>query len=332
MKSVINGQSGPASAPALTTLQVLANSVDARAAYSGAAGSQMSYSWSVLSSVCGIAELSNSTSAQPSLVLGSAMGSLVVRSLVPSTRSLVRSLARALPSHMSMGIRQLSVCATDGEESTYVTARVQVGASEPVIQTQTEGPYLDVPLGYVNYPVSVTAGGVPAPTYQWQYLTLENVTLPDTNDTTDNTTTVMVRRNVAHDDDSFESEFVVRWLDNRALTEVAVLSLCEGGCMRACLRAPRPYHHCLSPGVEQHRRGRLESLSTERDDGEQQSVDPVSGDQHGRLDLQQHVRGADRCGPVAQRLSIAQLAHKVRSDVSRTATALRNSLSCTHAL
>jgi hypothetical protein len=106
---------------------------------------------------------------------------------------------------------------------------VQVTASEPVITSQTEGPYLDIPLGYVNYPVSVEAGGVPEPTYQWQYLSLENATLPDTN-TTSNAT--VARRQHAYNGDEMAHQisyynaeddaplFTVRWIDTRALVEV----------------------------------------------------------------------------------------------------------------
>jgi hypothetical protein len=127
----------------------------------------------------------------------------------------------------------LSVCATDGEQSAYATAQVQVTASEPVITSQTAGPYLDIPLGYVNYPVSVEAGGVPEPTYQWQYLTLENATLPDTtNDTTSNATVARRQRRaydggdeMARQVSSYYAEddapvFAVRWVDTRALVEV----------------------------------------------------------------------------------------------------------------
>jgi hypothetical protein len=124
----------------------------------------------------------------------------------------------------------LSVCATDGEQSAYATAQVQVTASEPVITSQTEGPYLDIPLGYVNYPVSVEAGGVPEPTYQWQYLTLENATLPDTNTTSN--ATVARRQRAYNGGDEMAQQishyyveddaplFAVRWVDTRALVEV----------------------------------------------------------------------------------------------------------------
>jgi hypothetical protein len=43
----------------------------------------MSYSWSVLSSVCGIVELRNGSSSQPSLSLGNELGSFVVAFLPP---------------------------------------------------------------------------------------------------------------------------------------------------------------------------------------------------------------------------------------------------------
>jgi hypothetical protein len=77
-----SGSSG-LSAPALTTLQVSVTGSDARLAYSGALGTQTSYTWSVLSSVCGIAELINATSSQPSISLGNELGSFVVAFLPP---------------------------------------------------------------------------------------------------------------------------------------------------------------------------------------------------------------------------------------------------------
>jgi hypothetical protein len=132
------------------------------------------------------------------------------------------------------------VCATDGEQSAYATAQVQVTASEPVITSQTEGPYLDIPLGYVNYPVSVEAGGVPEPTYQWQYLSLENATLPDTTNDTSNAT--VARRQHAYDGGEMAQQvshyyaeddaplFAVRWVDTRALVEVPRHACSQAAC------------------------------------------------------------------------------------------------------
>ncbi|ELR10938.1 GTPaseactivator protein for Ras-like GTPase [Acanthamoeba castellanii str. Neff] len=193
MSIVADGMAGSSlSAAALTTLNVSVNSSDGKLAYSGQAGTELFYSWSVLSSLCGIADISNSTSSQPALALSN-VGSFV-----------------------------LGLCATDGELSAYATAQVQVTASTPSIESQTAGPFLDIPLGYVNFPVTVTAGGVPAPTYQWQYLTYENYTAPDNttvpdNSTTGNTTTVARR---SFDFDDFGPEFPLRWHGARAVIEV----------------------------------------------------------------------------------------------------------------
>jgi hypothetical protein len=119
----------------------------------------------------------------------------------------------------------LGLCATDGELSAYATAQVQVTASTPSIESQTAGPFLDIPLGYVNFPVTVTAGGVPAPTYQWQYLTYENYTAPDNTTVPDNTTasdnsTTVARRSFDFDD--FGPKFPLRWHGARAIIEVCL--------------------------------------------------------------------------------------------------------------
>jgi hypothetical protein len=100
---------------------------------------------------------------------------------------------------------------TDSELSSSVSTSVLVTASTPTIDSQTEGPELAVPLGYVNFPVTVTASGVPAPAYQWQYMTLENVTVPDN--------ATMTRRN-AYDFEDYEPDYEVHWFDDRALIQV----------------------------------------------------------------------------------------------------------------
>lgn len=66
-------------ADALTSVSFTGSATDARLAYSGASGSRLNYSWSILSSQCGMATISNSTSATPVLSLLD-VGSFVVRS------------------------------------------------------------------------------------------------------------------------------------------------------------------------------------------------------------------------------------------------------------
>lgn len=166
--------------PTLSNLVVNATGVDQQMAYSGDPGTELWYTWTVLSSACEIAEISNTSVQAPKLMLN------------------------------NLGAFELRLCVTDGElSSAAASVSVLATASTPAILSQPDGPNLNVPLGAVDFEVVVLASGLPRPTYQWQYLTLvpvnatANSTTPDSNDT-------LVRRSSGSDDE-YDQSFYADW-------------------------------------------------------------------------------------------------------------------------
>lgn len=181
-------------ADALTSVSFIGSATDTRLAYSGAFGTRLNYSWSILSSQCGMATISNSTSATPVLSL------------------------------LDVGSFVLQLCASDGELSSGAQLQVLVTASEPYIITQPQGGALNVPRGSL-VSLDVEGNGVPAPTYQWHYLTYVNRTIENTTNPGENTT--VLERGYNDDEGQFpggiEEDYEppqLHWLNNRAAWEV----------------------------------------------------------------------------------------------------------------
>jgi hypothetical protein len=69
--------------PALSDVQLNATGGDDYLAYSGDPGTNLSYTWTVLSSACEVAEISNTSTQTPTLSLNN-LGSFEVRHTPPS--------------------------------------------------------------------------------------------------------------------------------------------------------------------------------------------------------------------------------------------------------
>jgi hypothetical protein len=213
-------------ADALTSVSFTGSATDTQLAYSGASGSRLNYSWSILSSQCGMATISNSTSDTPVLSLLD-VGSFVVRS---HCFSFFPSLSFLLVSHSPPHTHsQLQLCASDGELSSGAQLQVLVTASEPYIITQPQGGTLKVPRGSL-VSLDVAGNGVPAPTYQWHYLTYENRTVENTTNPGENTT--VLERSYYDDDGEFPGEIEEdyeppqHWFNNRATWEIVEVRGC----------------------------------------------------------------------------------------------------------
>lgn len=102
--------------------------------------------------------------------------------------------------------------------------QVLVTASEPYIITQPQGGALNVPRGSL-VSLDVEGNGVPAPTYQWHYLTYVNRTIENTTDPGENTT--VLERGYYDDDGELSGEIgedyeppQLHWFNNRAAWEI----------------------------------------------------------------------------------------------------------------